>query len=319
MSFPNPINILNQGKSYIGQVASYVKTPTKLLANTSLSWLSGTTLSKMEGRGDPLFNNFWTVQLPAVPLHTKVNEELLKAAGKYIDQGLSAVGSGADWLGNTLGFSDSTNESIDSAISSARDTVKNVNMDQVQQITLGDEYVESITLVNKQYESREVFRAGAMYKYPDVNFTIDDLNIVLYGDKNLKSFRYAQNWIELINGSISQNLSHGAWTIPKKYKKEIIVGVADENLNELYLVHYLGCWLKSMDQIELSSDSDDYLAYNLTFSVDNIRVDGYDLQSFTESLMNYAGALGTNVISKAVDDYQSTVSKYTSTILNGII
>ena len=312
MSFPNPINILNQSKSYIGQFSSYVKNPSKLLANTNLRWLANTTLSKMEGRGDPILNAFWTVVMPQVPLYKDVNEKLLGKANELIQ---SAADWGNDYLkenstsfiGNFMG--QYTMSSIKTASTEA--------VKQSQTISIGDQFVESITLVNKEYNSREVFRAGAMYKYPDTSFTIPDLTINFFGDKDLKSFRYVQNWIELINQPLTDSVPHGAWAVPKIYKKTITVGVADENANEFYLVDYQGCWPKSVNEIELSSDSDDYIVYSTTFSVDNLKVYGYNLQTYTESLMNYAGALtGIGNASKAWD---SAVQNATSFITQGII
>lgn len=318
MSFPNPINILNQGKSYFGQFASYVRNPTKLLKNTSLGFLANTTLSKMEGRGDPMLNIFWTVAMPQVPLYTVCNEKLLNKASELIS---SAADWGKDYLSkNQLNSGGAFLANIvgPAALSSVQNTAAQA-VNQSQKISIGDEFIESITLVNKEYNSREVFRAGALYKYPDTSFTIPDLTINFFGDKDLKSFRYVQNWIELINQPLTDSVPHGAWAVPKIYKKVITVGVADENANEFYLVDYQGCWPKSVNEIELSSDGDDYIVYSTTFSVDNLKVYGYNLQTFTESIMNYAGAVTGNVVGNMVNDFDRITQNITSDVTQGII
>lgn len=318
MPIPNPINVLQAGKSYISNAMSYVRHPTKLLSGTSLGFLSNTTLNRAEGRGDPLFNIFWTIELPAIPVADEVNSSLLSSASSAVSalstniEGWSTASSVlGDNVGTITEALDTTNKQISNLSSALSKTSKT--------ISLGEEYVESISLVNKEYSTRTVFRAGQEWKYPEATVTVPDITMVLYGDRNLQSFRYIQNWLNLIQGPISQTVLHGGWTVPSMYKKTITIGVADENANQFYLVDYLKCWPTSIQQIELNSDSDDYIKYEVTLSVDDLRVYGYDLMSFTQQVINYGKAQIPEEASKMYDQVQGWAQSGTSTLLTGII
>ena len=328
MSIRNPIEILNQGKSYVSQVSSYIRHPTKLLSNTSLGFLSNTTLSKMQGRGDPLFTTFWTIQLPSVPVAEEVNSNLLTTFSESLS---SAAGTLSGWNTGLMGnissaiMGDSASEiigSASSALSKAGQVIGDAGKtiaSSSQTLTLGDEYVESISLVNREYGSREVFRAGQNYKYPDTTVSIPDITMTLYGDRNIKSFRYIQNWINLIQGPASSKINHGGWVVPAKYKKVITVGIVDENASEFYLVDYIGCWPKSINEISLVSDGDDYIKYEASISVDDLKVYGYDLMSFTDQVINYGKAVGTDLAGDVIDQIQDWAQTGTNKILTGII
>lgn len=319
MPIPNPINILQSGKSYIGNAMSYVRHPSKLLTGTSLGFLANTTLSKAEGRGDPLFNIFWTIQLPAIPVADEVNSSLLSSASS----GLSTLSENiSGWsLANRVLGSDTVGN-ITEALDTAQKQINDANTalaNSSKSISLSDEYVESISLVNKEYSTRTVFRAGQEWKYPEATVSIPDITMVLYGDRNLKSFRYIQNWMNLIQGPVSQTVLHGGWTVPSMYKKTITIGVADENDNQFYLVDYLKCWPTSIQQIELNSDSDDYIKYEVTLSVDDLKVYGYDLMSFTDQLINYGKSAIPEGATKLYDQVQGWAQSGTNKILTGII
>ena len=319
MPIPNPINVLQSGKSYISNAMSYVRHPTKLLSGTSLGFLSNTTLSKAEGRGDPLFNIFWTIELPAIPVADEVNSSLLSSASS----GLSTLSENiSGWsTANKIVGSD-TVSSITETLDNTKKQINNVSNTLAKTsktIGLGEQYVESISLVNKEYSTRTVFRAGQEWKYPEATVNIPDITMVLYGDRNLQSFRYIQNWMNLIQGPTSQTVLHGGWTVPSMYKKTITIGVADENANQFYLVDYLKCWPTSIQQIELNSDSDDYIKYEVTLSVDDLRVYGYDLMSFTQQVINYGKAQIPEEASKMYDQVQGWAQSGTSTLLTGII
>lgn len=319
MPIPNPINILQSGKSYISNAMSYVRHPTKLLSGTSLGFLSNTTLSKAEGRGDPLFNIFWTIELPAIPVADEVNSSLLSSASSA----MSALSTNIDgWSSASSLLGSDTVGTITQALDTASKQITNFNNNLAKTsktISLGEQYVESISLVNKEYSTRTVFRAGQQWKYPEATVTIPDITMVLYGDRNLQSFRYIQNWLNLIQGPTSQTVLHGGWTAPAMYKKTITVGVADENANQFYLVDYLKCWPTAIQQIELNSDGDDYIKYEVTLSVDDLRVYGYDLMSFTQQVINYGKAQIPEEVSDLYDQVQGWAQNGTSTILTGII
>lgn len=320
----NPINIIQQGKSYFSQGASYLRSPTKLLAGSSLGWLANTTLSKVEGRGDPLLSSNWTVIMPEIPVAQKINETIL-----------SSVADGLAWTSAGIGiasmFSDSETvnsvaDSVSTGLGKVAKTLNDSNKELTsvsQKLSLGDEYVETIELVNKEYGERQTFRGGIYRKYPDGIVTIPDLTITFYGDVNIESFKYLQNWLDLVQGASSETFRNGGWVTPYMYKKTITVGVADDNLNNLYLIDYIGCWLKSMQSLDLDNTGDNRLIYNATFSVDDIKVYGYDVMTFTDMVMNYAGekvgGLVKGGISGIADKIQSSVTSAISTGLTGII
>lgn len=319
MPIRNPINILQSGKSYISNAMSYVRHPTKLLSSTGLGFLSNTTLSKAEGRGDPLFNIFWTIELPAIPVAEEVNSSLLSSASSA----MSALNTNIEgWSSASSLLGSDTVGTITQALDTASKQITNFNNNLAKTsktISLGEQYVESISLVNKEYSTRTVFRAGQEWKYPEATVTIPDITMVLYGDRNLQSFRYIQNWLNLIQGPTSQTVLHGGWTAPAMYKKTITVGVADENANQFYLVDYLKCWPTSIQQIELNSDSDDYIKYEVTLSVDDLKVYGYDLMSFTDQLINYGKSAIPEGATKLYDQVQGWAQSGTNKILTGII
>lgn len=321
----NPINIIQQGKSYFSQGASYLRSPTKLLAGTSLGWLANTTLSKVEGRGDPLLSSNWTVIMPEIPVAQKINETLLSSVADGLGMANRGLDKVSGWADNST--VSSITSTIKDGLSTASDYLNKANKaltEVSQKISLGDEYVETIELVNKEYGERQTFRGGIYRKYPDGIVTIPDLTMTFYGDVNIESFKYLQNWLDLVQGASSETFRNGGWVTPYMYKKTITVGVADDNLNNLYLIDYIGCWLKSMQPLDLDNTGDNRLIYNATFSVDDVRVYGYDVMSFTDMVLNYAGEQALNStwgkqLKSSYGKVTDTVNNVISTGLTGII
>lgn len=259
-------------------LSSFARQPQKLLASTGLSWLSGTTLSRMENRADPFFDCWWTIQMPAIPLAQEVEGLGSKLMGSKL---FNKVTSG-------LGIQSTVNKRL-----SYFDTNS-----KVSSLSLGSEYVEEVSLVNRMYDSREVFRAGAMWKYPSQSSTIDDLTIAFYADRDLKSFAYLQNWLDLVMMKSSEGVRSGGWNVPSMYKRTITVGMADENDTNFYLIDYLNCWLKSMDTVQLGANGE-RVVYQATFSVDDLKVYGYDAVSAMDQLKAF-GANKTNLYASKI-------------------
>lgn len=297
------IPIIDQASSYAATVSGLAKNPTHLLGlsgNSFLQSLSGTTLEKMRGRGDPSLACFWDISLPAIPVFEAQQSTLGLLSGVTQAFGaLSTVGGIAAEVGGAGGLSKGL-YAVGDGLSAASNKLNQANSwinknlgNPVANVKLDPEYVEAVTLVFPEYSSREVFRGGMMRKYPDTTVTLGDLNLTLYADDDNKSFKYILNWLNLIStpGSEGSPNRERNWTPPSIYKKTITVVLMDVNSNDIYTVDYVGCWPKMFSEVSLGADGE-RLTYDVSFSVDNAYAYGFKYVSFSEELGNIAsGAL----------------------------
>lgn len=257
-------------KSYAKMGTGLLKNPTHLLGKVkALSFLSGTTLSRMQGREDPLLACHWDIQLPDVKYW---------AMDGY---GETSVISSLGGLASSILPAKAL-----SAVNKAYQKVQNwsksvgINKETGKIVQLPSEYVESVTLPTLTYNTEEVYRAGINYKFM-TNATINELTMQLYVDDTCKSLAYVQNWLHLASGATDagSQMYNGYYRCPSEYKHDIQVDVHDIDDNTVYSCKLIGVFPTSMDIGELTSDSGDRIVINVTFSVDEIFYDGFDYQS----------------------------------------
>ena len=291
----------------ISSIKSYAKTGTGLLKNPThllgkvkaLSFLSGSTLSRMQGREDPLLSCFWDVQLPDV---------------KYWGKDGYGESSIFDILG---GLSSALPTSVTSTFNNAYQKVQGwakdvgLNKEAGQIVQLPSEYVESITLPTLSYETDTIARAGIDYKFAS-KASVTDLTMQLYVDDTCKSLAYIQNWLHLVSGATDAGLQMytGFYRCPGEYKHDIQVDIHDVNDNTVYSCKLVGVFPTSMEVGDLSSDDGERIVITVTFSVDEIFYDGFDYQ---------ANGLSRNSLANLTSGFMKQGIKAMGSTVSGII
>lgn len=182
--------------------------------------------------------------------------------------------------------------------------------------TLGYEYVESATISFPQIEEREVFTPSGVRKFPTSKVTYNDLILTFYGDINNRSIDYIQTWVALTSRygwvgrarGVDNNLSSSGYALP------INVFLKDPNGQDLYRFEYQECWPKTIDSIDLTSDSSERIKYMVTFSTNRIVVSTYNMQTIIGALSDMV----TGIASAAVGKAQSFVMNQAGDLFSSI-
>lgn len=298
----NPFTVVGQAKSYISTGTGLLNNPRHLLGKTALSFLSDTTLERMRGRSDPAMSCFWDIVLPDIE-NSSDQKDFVTEAGNTLQSWSSKASSiGLDGVGSLLSSAASTAGSVGSWL--------NNKLAPTAFVKLDSEYVEAATLPFREYSARNVFRASGERKFPSGTATLGDLNLTFYvGDDN-EAFRYITNWMNLVMLPSTATVYTGAWSLPSLYKKTITLILMDVNSNEIYKVDYIGSWPTSFSDVELDAGGD-RLTYNVSFSVDDINIYGFDYVSLSDQLSNIGSGLlsaGKTALSNAASSAMKSFS-----------
>lgn len=136
---------------------------------------------------------------------------------------------------------------------------------------LGDEYIETISLPFRSYESRQVLRGGTQAAFPSASTSLDNMQITCYGGTDNEALFYFNCWQHLVSYVSPTDGRSRLYNSPAVYKKNITVTLTDNNAISLVNFVYSGCWPVSINTIELGS-SDGYVQYIIDIAVDDMQI-----------------------------------------------
>lgn len=135
------------------------------------------------------------------------------------------------------------------------------------QVKIGWEFVEEVTLPFIEFEQVSNYRAGKQYHFAH-HYNIGTLGLKFYEDSYGTSTQYLTHW-----QSIIQSQSSGLYRLPKDYKKTISIWVLDVSKLTVMCLVYTGCWPTRLDTMQLGSLNGDRVIVGAEFSVDEMHVD----------------------------------------------
>ena len=136
---------------------------------------------------------------------------------------------------------------------------------------LGDEYIETISLPFRSYESRQVLRGGTQAAFPSASTSLDNMQITCYGGTDNEALFYFNCWQHLVSYVSPTDGRSRLYNSPSFYKKNITVTLTDNNAISLVNFVYSGCWPVSINAIELGG-SDGYVQYVIDIAVDDMQI-----------------------------------------------
>lgn len=143
---------------------------------------------------------------------------------------------------------------------------------------LGDEYIETISLPFRAYESRQVLRGGTQAAFPSASTSLDNIQITCYGGTDNEALFYFNCWQHLVSYVSPTDGRSRLYNSPAVYKKNITVTLTDNNAISLVNFVYSGCWPVSINTIELGS-SDGYVQYIIDIAVDDMQIQAAEIGS----------------------------------------
>lgn len=188
-----------------------------------------------------------------------------------------------------------------------------IELPKIGQTSLDPEYVEGADIPFMNFDERRVYRQGKYAKYPGAVINYDDLTLTFYGDVNNKAFSYIQNWVNFVS-------KDGDFGRPKGingvggYKQTISIIMKDPYGQEMIRFDYKNCWPKQVAPVKLNSDSSDRVTWEVTFSIEEIQVTGFNMDTITGSIMD----LVSGTISSAMNAAKDFVLNQGSQALNSV-
>ena len=141
---------------------------------------------------------------------------------------------------------------------------------------LGDEYIETISLPFRSYESRQVLRGGTQAAFPSASTSLDNMQITCYGGTDNEALFYFNCWQHLVSYVSPTDGRSRLYNSPAVYKKNITVTLTDNNAISLVNFVYSGCWPVSINAIELGG-SDGYVQYVIDIAVDDMQIQAAEI------------------------------------------
>ena len=147
-------------------------------------------------------------------------------------------------------------------------------------VNLGWNYVEEAAPSFRTYESRQIYGSGRNRKVAST-YNVDSLRLNFYADIENKSLKYLTAW----DGAILAPFGSGAVTIgggfgrPSDYWKPIRLYLVDASKSVILMLEYIECWPTNIDSFQLDSQSSTRLTYNVNFSVGDVFMTAFGVNS----------------------------------------
>lgn len=141
-------------------------------------------------------------------------------------------------------------------------------------------YVEEASLSFRTYDMRQIYGSGRNRKVPST-YNVDNIRLNFYADISNKSIQYLMAW----DGAIVAPFGSGAVTIgggfgrPSDYWKPIRIYLVDPSKAVILMVEYIECWPTNIDSLQLDSQSSTRLTYNVNFSVGDVFMTAFGVNS----------------------------------------
>lgn len=242
------------------------------IASIGRAALTGITpaLDRIIARSDPALTFNFRVELPNLDGAT-ANNNLLNDImnGQYSkDSLLNGAIAGAQTVANQV----LRGSMLMSAVNEGMEFMNRWSEDfSAFRKELGDEYIETISLPFRSYESRQVLRGGTQAAFPSASTSLDNMQITCYGGTDNEALFYFNCWQHLVSYVSPTDGRSRLYNSPAVYKKNITVTLTDNNAISLVNFVYSGCWPVSINTIELGS-SDGYVQYIIDIAVDDMQI-----------------------------------------------
>lgn len=249
------------------------------IASIGRAALTGITpaLDRIIARSDPALTFNFRVELPNLDGAT-ANNNLLNDImnGQYSkDSLLNGAIAGAQTVANQV----LRGSMLMSAVNEGMEFMNRWSEDfSAFRKELGDEYIETISLPFRAYESRQVLRGGTQTAFPSASTSLDNMQITCYGGTDNEALFYFNCWQHLVSYVSPTDGRSRLYNSPAVYKKNITVTLTDNNAISLVNFVYSGCWPVSINTIELGS-SDGYVQYIIDIAVDDMQIQAAEIGS----------------------------------------
>lgn len=258
--------LLGKGKNSLSLSAPLQVTGVSSQASSNGGVAEGDALRGAMARSDPLLTYCWYCELPVV-----------NAFGPA-DSNSGAMQSTFDAKTNIL--TGGLNPTSYTAAKAAWEAVENSSLlgNSAGQgggqgaVELPWYFIEEANLPFRTFGTRSIFREGRDRHYPD-KYSIDNLTVSIYADTSNRALDYLQAWNSAIlrpfsgKNSITQG---GHFGRPSEYKQVIRFYLMSVARQQVAMLEYTECWPVSMDTVSLGSDSSDRVIYNVNFSVGDV-------------------------------------------------
>jgi len=144
------------------------------------------------------------------------------------------------------------------------------------------EYIDAITIPDLSVEPKDQFFNGTNRKFAG-HLNTGGASIDFYTDRSGSAFNYADYWMR------STFRQDGFYSLPSKYKKDIVVFVLDSKRKIVVDFRLCGCFPLSRDAHALAGD--DLMKTTLQLSVDEVFIN-YD-SDFTAAKANIESMFGS--------------------------
>lgn len=124
-------------------------------------------------------------------------------------------------------------------------------------------YIEEVDTPTISLDKTQIHRAGTNISFAGVQ-SVSEVSVTLYSDRTGAAFHFASSWF---NRTLTN--SSGNFSLPKDYKKELVIYMFDVRRRVVVALHMHGVYPSNWDSYSLNASSDP-LRTRLTLSVDSI-------------------------------------------------
>ena len=127
------------------------------------------------------------------------------------------------------------------------------------------EYIQSISTPSIRYDQQSRFENGKMRHYAGF-LSVDDLQLTLYTDVTGIAISCIERWMRSVRDE------NGLYSLPKDYKKTVILRILDVNDRIVAEIRYLDCWITNWGSYQLDYNNSNILVTTATLSVDDFEI-----------------------------------------------
>ena len=250
------------------------------IASIGRAALTGITpaLDRIIARSDPALTFNFRVELPKLDGATP-NSNMLNNIANGGSFNLNSLKQNAIGTAQTLGNQVLRGSMLRSAVNEGMELFNRIDDGFTAfRSELGDEYIETISLPFRAYESRQVLRGGTQSAFPSASTSLDNMQITCYGGTDNEALFYFNQWQHLVSYVSPTDGRSRLYNSPAVYKKNITVTLTDNNAISLVNFVYSGCWPIAINSVELGS-SDGYVQYIIDIAVDDMQIQAAEIGS----------------------------------------
>ncbi len=132
---------------------------------------------------------------------------------------------------------------------------------------LPPEYMAAIELPFNNISISEGQHVGARFIYHPGTHTVSSVSATFYEDRKGTSSSWLNYWKSQV-----KDFESGAYRLPSRYKRNIIVSLLDQKNDVVITAKLIGCWPADTNPFSLNyTDGSGRITNQQTFSVDNVQ------------------------------------------------